>query len=113
VPPPPLDKDGNPIVAEDGSNMETSMAPTVDELMKQLEKLNAELIKLKTKDKKDKKKRNKSSYNAMSFSYNNMPSSMAYTSIPIDKAPYFDGTNYNQWKHCMKSYLYFISPEVW
>jgi hypothetical protein len=24
-----------------------------------------------------------------------------------------DGTNYNQWKHCMNNYLYSISPEVW
>jgi hypothetical protein len=42
-----------------------------------------------------------------------MPSSTANTSIPIGKAPYFDGINYNQWKHCMKSYLYSISTEVW
>jgi hypothetical protein len=33
VHPPPLDEDGNPIVAEDGSNTETSTAPTVAELM--------------------------------------------------------------------------------
>jgi hypothetical protein len=137
VPPPPLDEDGNPIVAEDGSNTKTSTALIVEEHMTQFEKLNAELIKLKMKDKKDrknasasedddssyeeddsnkakkdKKKRDKSSYNAMSFNYNNMPSSTAYTSIPVGKAPYFDGTNYNQWKHYMKSYLYSISPEV-
>jgi hypothetical protein len=55
VPPPPLDNDGNPIVDEDGSNMETSAAPTMEELMKKLKKLNAELKKLKTKDKKGKK----------------------------------------------------------
>jgi hypothetical protein len=92
VPAPLLDEDGNLIVAEDGSNTKTSMAPIVEELMKQLEKLNVELIKLKTKDKKDKKnapasedddssyeedvsnkvkkdkkKHNKSSYNAISF----------------------------------------------
>jgi hypothetical protein len=65
------------------------------------------------KAKRDKKKRDKSSYNAMSFNYNYMPSSMTYTSVFIGKAPYFDGTNYNQWKQCMKSYLYSISPEVW
>jgi hypothetical protein len=41
-----------------------------------------------------------------------MPSSTSYTSIPAGKAPYFDGTSYNQWKHCMKNYLYSISPEV-
>jgi hypothetical protein len=38
---------------------------------------------------------------------------MAYTFVPVGKAPYFDGTNYNRWKHCMKNYLYSISPEVW
>jgi hypothetical protein len=42
-------------VDEDGSNMETSTTPTMKELMKKLKKLNAELKKLKTKDKKGKK----------------------------------------------------------
>jgi hypothetical protein len=129
TPPPSLSE------AENASIAETSTTPTVEELMKKLEKLNAELTKLKTKKdkknasasedddssyedvsnkaKKDKKKRDKSSYNTMSFNYNHMPSSTAYTFVPVGKAPYFDGTNYNQWKHCMKSYLYSISPEVW
>jgi hypothetical protein len=49
----------------------------------------------------------------MSFNYDNMPSTTAYTSIPVGKALYFDRTCYNQWKHCMKIYLYSISPEVW
>jgi hypothetical protein len=49
----------------------------------------------------------------MSFNYDNMSNTTAYTSIPIDKALYFDGTCYNQWKYCMKNYLYSISPEVW
>jgi hypothetical protein len=49
----------------------------------------------------------------MSFNYDNMSSTTAYTSVLIGKAPYFDGTCYNQWKHCMKNYLYSISPEVW
>jgi hypothetical protein len=49
----------------------------------------------------------------MSFNYNNMLSSTAYTFILVGKAPYFDRTSYNQWKHCMKNYLYSISPEVW
>jgi hypothetical protein len=114
------------------------VAPTVEELVKKLEKLNAELKKLKAKDKKGKKhssssedddssfeeevsnkgkkerkKRDKSSYNTMSFNYDNTPSSTAYTFVPIGKALYFDGSNYNQWKHCMKNYLYSISHEVW
>jgi hypothetical protein len=116
IPPPPLDEDGNSIVVEDGSNTETSTAPIVEELMKKLEKLNAKLKKLKTKDKKDKryssssedndssfeegvsnkamrerKKRDKSSYNAMSFNYDKMPSSTAYTSVPVGKAPFCVG----------------------
>jgi hypothetical protein len=138
VHPPPLDEDGNSIVVEDGSNTETSTAPTMEELMKQLEKLNVEVKKLKAKDKKGKnhsssskdddssfkeevsnkgkkerKKCDKSSYNAMPFNYDSIPSSITYTSIPVDKAPYFDGSKYNQWKYCMKNYLYSISPEVW
>jgi hypothetical protein len=36
----------------------------------------------------------------------------AYTSISVGEAPYFDETSYNQWKYCMKNYLYSISPEV-
>jgi hypothetical protein len=47
------------------------------------------------KGKKERKKCDKSSYNAMPFNYDNMPSSTAYTFILIGKAPYFDGSNYN------------------
>jgi hypothetical protein len=108
-------------VDENASSMETSMTSTAEELMKKVEKLNAELTKLKTKDKrgkknassskdddssfeeevskkwkKEKKKHNKSSYNAMYFNYDSMPSSTANTAIPVGKAPYFDGLNYNQ-----------------
>jgi hypothetical protein len=42
-------------VVEDGSNTETSMAPTVKKLIKQLEKLNVEVKRLKAKDKNGKK----------------------------------------------------------
>jgi hypothetical protein len=124
-------------VNENASIAETSITPIMEELMKKLEKLNVELTKLKTKNKKDKKnatasedddssheedvsnkakkdkkKHDKSSYNAISFNYNSMPNSTAYTSVPVGKTPYFDRINYNQWKHCMKSYLYSISPEI-
>jgi hypothetical protein len=104
--------------------------------MKKLEKLKAENKKLREKGKKGAKyssssedgdsdkevikkgrkgrnKHNKASYNTMSFNYNNMPSSTTYTSVPVCKAPHFDGSNYNQWKYCMKNYLYSISSEVW
>jgi hypothetical protein len=55
VPPPSLNEDGNLIGVYDGSNTETSTAPIVEDLMKKFEKLNAELKKLKAKDKKGKK----------------------------------------------------------
>jgi hypothetical protein len=46
--------------------------------------------------KKGRNNRDKHSYNSMSFNYDNMPSTTAYTSIPIGKAPYFDETSYNR-----------------
>jgi hypothetical protein len=132
TPPPSLD--------EDGANTGTSTAPTLEELMRKLEELTAENKKLRAKakakktkgnsssseeedfsfeedtsnkEKKGRRNRDKPSYNSMSFNYNNMASSTAYTSIPVGKAPYFDGTSYNQWKQCMKNYIYSISPEIW
>jgi hypothetical protein len=135
-----FDEEGNPVTVEEGSKTGASNAPTMEDLMKRLEKLTAENYKLRRKvkakktkggsssseeedssneedvSKKEKKGRNnrdKASYNSMFFNYDNMPSTTIYTFISIDKAPYFDGTCYNNWKHCMKNYLYSISPEVW
>jgi hypothetical protein len=119
VPPQQFDEDGNPIVGEDDCKSETSKAPTLEYLMKKLEKLKAENNKLRAKGKKcttysssnedgdsDEKvikkgrkgrnKHDKASYNTMSFNYNNMSNSIAYTSIPIGKGPRFNGSNYNQ-----------------
>jgi hypothetical protein len=129
-PPPQLDEDGNSIVIEVGSKLGTSKTPTLEDLMKKFEKLKAENKNLKAKIKKGKTyssssedsdssfkeevsnkgrkgrdKHDKTSYNSMSFNYNNMPNSTAYTFVPIGKAPHFDGPNYNQWKHCIKNYL--------
>jgi hypothetical protein len=118
-----FDEEGNPITIEEGSKTGASNAPTLEDLMKMLEKLTAENNKLRRKaknkkikgdssssededssleedvSKKGKKGRNnrdKPSYNSMSFNYDNMPSITAYTSIPVGKDPYFDGTCYNQ-----------------
>jgi hypothetical protein len=49
VPPPPLGENNNLIVVEDDTESRTSVAPSVEELMKKLEKLNAKLKKLKTR----------------------------------------------------------------
>jgi hypothetical protein len=136
-----FDEEGNPVTIEEGFKMGASNAPTLEDLMKRLEKLTAENNKLRRKikakrtkggsssseeedssneddvSKKGKNGRNnhdKPSYNSMSFNYNNMPSTTTYTSIPAGKAPYFDETCYNQLKYCMKNYLYStISPKVW
>jgi septal ring factor EnvC (AmiA/AmiB activator) len=127
-------------ISEESSKTRASTNAKLEDHMKRLEKLTTKNNKLRRKvkakrtkggsssseeedssyeeehSKKGKKGRNncdKPSYNSMSFNYDNMPSTIAYTSIPVGKAPYFDGTCYNQWKHDIKNYLYSISPEVW
>jgi hypothetical protein len=128
-----FDDKSNTNNSEESSKTRVSTNANLEDLMKRLEKLTAKNNKLRRKvkakstkggsssseeedSKKEKKGRNnrdKPSYNSMFFNYDNMPSATAYISIPTGKAPYFDGTCYNQWKHCMKNYLYSISPEVW
>jgi septal ring factor EnvC (AmiA/AmiB activator) len=113
-------------ISEESSKTRASKDAKLEDLMKRLKKLTTENNKIKRKvkakrtkgdsssnEKEDssyeeedsKKGRNncdKPSYNSMSFNYDNMPSTTANTSIPIGKTPYFDGTFYNQWKHCIK-----------
>jgi hypothetical protein len=52
VPPQQFNEDGNPIVIEDGSKSETSKPPTLEYLMKKLEKLKVENKKLIAKGRK-------------------------------------------------------------
>jgi hypothetical protein len=138
--PPRFDDENNTNNNQEDDKLRASGGSSLEDLMRRLEKLTAENNKLRRKSKvkkikggssssededssfeedvfkKGKKGRNnhdKPFYNSMSFNYDNMSSTTAYTSILIGKAPYFDGTCYNQWKHCMKNYLYSISPEVW
>jgi hypothetical protein len=126
--PPKFDEEGNPINIDESSKLGASNALTLEDIMRKLEKLMVEnkMLRAKAKGKKTKgssssseeenssceeevskkgkkvrRNHDKPSYNLMSFNYNNMPCSTAYTSVPIGKAPHFDGTNYNQWKHCM------------
>jgi hypothetical protein len=135
-----LDDKSNTNNSEESSKTRVSTDAKLEDLMKRLEKLTAENNKLRRKikakrtkggsssseeedssyeeenSKKGRKGRNnrdKPSYNSMSLNYDNMTSTTAYTSILVGKTSYFDGTCYNQWKHCMKNYLYSISPEVW
>jgi hypothetical protein len=119
---PRFDDESNTNNNEEGSKMRASIDAKLEDLMKWLEKLTAVNNKLrrKVKDKRTKgcsssseeenssyevdvskkgkkgrNNRNKPSHNSMSFNYDNMPSTTAYTSIPIGKAPYFDKTCYN------------------
>jgi hypothetical protein len=116
-------------ISEESSKTRASKDAKLEDLMKRLKKFTTENNKLKRKvkakrikgdsssnekedssyeeedSKKGKKGRNncdKPSYNSMSFNYDNMPSTTTNTSIPIGKTPYFYGTCYNQWKHCIK-----------
>jgi chlorite dismutase len=120
---PRFDDKSNTNNNEEGSKMRASTDANLENLMKRLEKLTAENNKLRRKvkakrtkgdsssseeedspyEEEDSKKGTKGrnnhdqlSYNSMSFNYDNMPSTTAYTSIPIGKAAYFDRTCYNQ-----------------
>jgi seryl-tRNA synthetase len=121
---PRFDDKSNSNNNEESSKMRASIDAKLQDLMKRVEKLTAKNNKLRRKveakrtkggsfsseedssyeekdSKKEKKGRNnrdKTSYNSMFFNFDNMPSTTAYTSIPIGKTPYFDGTCYNQLK---------------
>jgi hypothetical protein len=111
--PPKFDEEGNSIIIEDDSKTGASKDPTLEELIRRLEKLTAKNKKHRAKAKgkktkgssssseeedssfeedvskkgqKGRRNRDKPSYNSMSFNYNNMPSSTAYTFIPVGKA---------------------------
>jgi hypothetical protein len=134
-----FDDESNTNNNKEGSKMRGSIDAKLEDLTKRLEKLmdkNNKLIRkakakkikggsssseeedssceedVSKKGKKERNNRDKPSYNSMSFNYDNMPITTAYTSIPIGNASYFDGTCYNQWKHCMKNYLYYISSKI-
>jgi hypothetical protein len=59
------------------------------------------------------RKGDKRSYNNTSFNYDNLPPSNTFTSVPIVKAPRFDGTNYTKWRYLMRVHLISLNPSVW
>jgi hypothetical protein len=59
------------------------------------------------------RKGDKRSYNTTSFNYDNLPPSSAFTSVPVGKAPCFDGTNYTKWRYSMKMHLISLYLSVW
>jgi hypothetical protein len=60
------------------------------------------------------RKGHKKSYNTTSFIYDNLPPSSAFTSVPVGKAPHFDGTDYTKWgRYSMKMHLISLNSSVW
>jgi hypothetical protein len=115
---PKFDEEDNPVTIEEGSKMGASNAPTLEDLMKRLEKLTTENNKLRRKAKNKKTKGGSSLSEDEDSSLeedvskkgkkgrnnrDNIPSTTAYSFIFVGKAPYSDRTCYNQWKHCMKT----------
>jgi hypothetical protein len=52
-------------------------------------------------------------YNNTSFNYDNLPSSSAFTSVPIGKAPHFDGTDYTKCRYLMKMHQISLNLSIW
>jgi hypothetical protein len=59
------------------------------------------------------KKGDKRSYNTTSFNYDNLPPSNAFTSVPIGKAPRFNGMDYTKWRYSMKVHIISLNLNVW
>jgi hypothetical protein len=55
----------------------------------------------------------KKSYNTTSFDYDNLPSSIVFTLVPVGKTPCFDGTCYTKWRYSMKMHLISLNPSIW
>jgi hypothetical protein len=70
--PPKFDDENNTNNNQEGDKSGAFRAPSLEDLMRRLDENNT------------------------NNNYNNMLSSTTYTSIPIGKSPYFDGTSYNQ-----------------
>jgi hypothetical protein len=59
------------------------------------------------------RKGDKKSYNTISFNYDNLPSSSAFSLVPVGEGPRFDGTDYTKWRYSMKMHLISLNPSVW
>jgi hypothetical protein len=54
----------------------------------------------------------KKSYN-ITFNYDNLLPSNAFTLIRVGKAPHFDGMGYTKWRYSLKMHLISLNPGVW
>jgi hypothetical protein len=137
IPPPKSDGSGGKITPIDGT-LKGSRVEQLSSELKQL-KLQRKIDRLKKKLKdsrsrqltsscssneetdassdevkgKRRRKGDKRSYNTTSFNYDNLPPSSAFTSVPIGKAPHFDGRDYTKWRYSMKMHTISLNPSVW
>jgi hypothetical protein len=59
------------------------------------------------------RKGDKRSYNTTSVNFDNLPPSNGFTSVPVDKALHFNGTDYTKWRYSMKMHLISLNTSVW
>jgi hypothetical protein len=59
------------------------------------------------------RKGDKRSYKTTSFNYDNLPPFNAFISVPVGKAPYFDGMDYTKWRYSMMVHLISLNLSVW
>jgi hypothetical protein len=66
-------------------------------------------------DDEDSSSKNKTVNQNYSFDYSRIPynTNAHLLSIPLDKAPHFDGEDYSFWSHKMRSHLFSLHPTIW
>jgi hypothetical protein len=58
-------------------------------------------------------KGDKRSYNTTLFNYDNLLDSSTFTSVPIGKAPHFNGMDHSKWSYSMRMHLISLSLSIW
>ena len=65
----------------------------------------------------EKKKKIQQGYNSVSHAYetsqSSNPSNISFSTVPMDKPPPFDGTDYARWSEDMQVHLYGLNPHLW
>jgi outer membrane murein-binding lipoprotein Lpp len=135
IPPPPKgDASGGKTTPIDGASRDSHVEQLSSEVKKVKLQRKIDKLKKKLKDSKSQdsssneeanasseeeargekgRKGDKRSYNTTSFSYGNLPPSSTFTSLPICKAPCFDGMDYTKWRYSMKMHLISFNSSVW
>ena len=68
------------------------------------------------KMKLENEKKNQQEFNIVSHAYessNFQSSKLSFSTVPMGKPPYFDGTDYARWSDDMQVHLYRLNPHLW